>query len=115
MTEVAGLVLGGIPLVLRALDKYRDPVKDYLRYDSTLATLRDNIFIQQQQLNITLGNIGLYQPGLEELEDHLQSKYPGKQTEFMSIIGHMDRIIKKLMDNLDIDANGKVRKAFSYI
>ena len=109
---VLGLVLGGIPLVLWALGKYHDPVKDYWKYDLTLSTLRDNIFVQQEQLNITLANIGLHRPTPDELEQHLRSTYPHKYKEFMSIIGHMDGVIKKLMNSLDIDVNGKVRKAF---
>jgi hypothetical protein len=111
---VLGLVLGGIPLVLWALGKYHDPVKDCWHHGPTLSTLRDNIFVQQEQLNITLTNIGLYRPSPHELEQHLRSTYPHKHKEFMSIIGHMDGVIKKLLNNLDIDVNGKVRKAFSY-
>ncbi|KAF2803358.1 uncharacterized protein BDZ99DRAFT_526716 [Mytilinidion resinicola] len=66
--EVAGVVLGGIPLILFALENYRkalNPAKDYLR------------------------------------------RYADKCDSFMNFLGHMDKIVQKLMDKLDIDIKGK--------
>jgi hypothetical protein len=108
MAEIAGVVLGGIPIVLLALEKYHDRVKSYWKYEGVLSTLRNNIFVQQQQLRITLSLIGLNQPSVAELQECLKEKYPNQHKEFMSIIGHMDQIIKGLLDKLEIDMNGKV-------
>jgi hypothetical protein len=108
MAEITGLVLGGIPLVLWALEQYHEPVKSYYKYDMTLSTLRNNIFVQQQQLHITLGLIGLDKPNITELRECIEEKYPSQRTEFLSIIGHMDKITKGLLDKLEIDMNGKV-------
>ena len=105
---IAGLVLGGIPIALWALEKYHDPVKSYWKYDMTLSTLRDNIFVQQQQLHITLRLIGLNQPTINELRECLEEKYPNQYREFLSIIKHMDEITKGLLDKLGIDMDGRV-------
>ncbi|OCL12217.1 hypothetical protein AOQ84DRAFT_386279 [Glonium stellatum] len=104
---IAGLVLGGIPIALWALEKYQDPVKSYFKYDMTLSTLRDNIFVQKQQLYVTFDLIGLSQPTIEELRVCLEEKYPNQHREFLSIIGHMEEITKNLLDKLQIDMNGK--------
>ncbi|KAF7505309.1 hypothetical protein GJ744_001012 [Endocarpon pusillum] len=107
MAELAGLALGGLPIVLWSLEKYHDPVRSCWRYDETLSSLRDNIFIQQEQLFKTMKNIGLHEPSLEDLEEYLRIQHPNKCTEYISIVGHMGDIIKKLMEKLDIDIKGK--------
>jgi hypothetical protein len=108
MAELAGVVLGGIPIVLWALKEYHDPVKSYRKYDMTLSTLRNNIFVQQQQLRSTVSLIGLGKPSIDELRECLEEKYPYQQEEFLSIIGHMDKIINDLLYKLEIGMNGKV-------
>jgi hypothetical protein len=116
MAEVAGIVLGGIPVALWALQRYHDAAKSYRnfrKYDMTLSTLRDNIFVQQQQLHITIGLIGLDQPSINELQERIQESYPRQQREIISIIGHMDQIIRGLLDKLEIDMDGKVSMIFS--
>lgn len=108
MAEIPGIVLGGIPVVLWALDRYHEPVKSYLKYDITLSTLRSNIFMQQQQLHLTLGLIGLKEPSVRELRECLEEKYPDQHMEYMSVIENMDRIIKGLLDKLEVDMDRKV-------
>jgi hypothetical protein len=110
--EVTGVVLGGIPIILWALENYRvalNPAKDYWRYDSTLSIIKMNIFAQQEQLKVTLNNIGLQDASLTEVERHLRVRSPEKCDAFMNILGHMDKIVQRLMDKLDIDLQGKVR------
>jgi len=54
--ETAGVVLGAVPLVLYAFDNYErclGQIDDYLRYQSTLQTIRTHVFIQGEQLNVT--------------------------------------------------------------
>lgn len=109
--EVAGAVLGGIPLILWALENYRkalNPAKDYWRYESTLRTIENNIFVQKEQLNVTFQNIGLQDASLTEVELYLRRRYPDKCDNFMNILGHMDKIVHKLMEKLGIDSEGKV-------
>ena len=104
--EVAGVLLGGVPLVLWALDNYMkawNPAKDYWRWGSTIATIRMNIFLQQQQLDVTFSNLGLPPNATKsEVESILQRQYPSKHAAFMEIIGEMERIVNQLMKSLDI-------------
>lgn len=109
--EIVGVVLGGIPLVLWALDNYRkalNPAKDYWRYESTLNNIHMNIFIQKEQLGVTFHNMGLQGVTLAEIELNLRRRYPDKCDTFMDILGHMDDIVHKLMDKLCIDIEGKI-------
>lgn len=109
--EVAGVVLGGIPLVLYALDNYHrawNPAKDYWQWGSTISTIRMNIFLQKQQLDTTLSNLGLHGPTRIELEERLRQQYPDKFEMFMQIIDAMEENVANLMEMLDIDAKGKV-------
>ncbi|KAI0188964.1 hypothetical protein EV127DRAFT_470925 [Xylaria flabelliformis] len=111
--EVAGLVLGGIPLLLYAFDNYKrclEPGKNYWRYRSTLSTIRSHMFVQQEQLDVTLRNLGLVKPTRVELEQHLNQLYSkSKCTEFIAIIDDMEATVCKTMDKLDIDIKGKPR------
>ena len=111
MAEIAGVVLGGIPIALWAFDRYREPVESYCKYDMTLSTLQDNIFIQQQQLRTTLGLIGLDQPCFHEVQEWIREKYPSRHEEILSIVAQMDRVTKSLLDKLEVDTNGKVGNA----
>ncbi|KAH7160731.1 hypothetical protein EDB81DRAFT_782864 [Dactylonectria macrodidyma] len=111
--EVAGVVLGGIPLLLYALDNYKrclEPGKDYWRYASTLCAIRSHVFVQQEQLDVTLRNIGLVKPTRTELEQHLRELYPkSKCSEFLNIVDNMEKTVGQMMEKLDIDADGKPR------
>ncbi|KAI1123241.1 hypothetical protein F5Y10DRAFT_252238 [Nemania abortiva] len=111
--EVAGLVLGGIPLLLYAFDNYKrylEPGQSYWRYNSTLSTIRSHMFVQQEQLDVTLRNIGLVNPSRLELEQHLSELYPkSKCAELIAVIDNMEATVRKTMDKLDIDIQGKPR------
>lgn len=112
MAEVAGLVLGGVPLVLYAVDNYQewfDRGRKYVRYGELLQDIKDDIFIQQEQLCLTFELLGLYEPDYKELGERLQALYPGKYTQFMRIIRRMEAAVVQLMSKLEIDAKGKVR------
>lgn len=109
--EVAGVVLGALPLTLYAIDNYHKCLQlttDYLRFESTIKLMRGHIFVQQEQLHMTLRSIGLVNPTPPELEEHLRQLYPDKYERFLDIIKHMESILTKLMDKLDIDPRGKV-------
>jgi len=114
--EVAGVVLGAIPIALYALDNYNrclTVAKDVIRYQATLETFRLHIFIQRQQLLVTLRNLGMplahdRLPDKTELKSHLERLYPESNAEFMSIIAQMERHLATLLDKLDVDSRGKV-------
>jgi len=109
--EAIGVVLGGLPLALYAIDNYHRCLQlgtDYWRFDSTIRLIRNHVFIQQEQLHMTLRSIGLVNPTRDELEEHLRQLYPEKYDTFMDVIRHMEEILAKLMDKLDIDGQGKV-------
>jgi len=109
--EVAGVVLGALPLALYALDNYQRCLqfgKDYLRHDSAIKLMRHHIFIEQMQLRTTLRGIGLVNPSRSDLEEHLRQVYPDKCGPFMDIIAHMETLLAKLVKDLDIDSRGKV-------
>ncbi|KAK3985657.1 hypothetical protein QBC44DRAFT_404018 [Cladorrhinum sp. PSN332] len=115
--EVAGLVLGAIPIALYALDNYKRCLKvatDIVKYETTLDTFRLHIFIQKKQLEITLQNIGLNLtegrlPTKSELQQHLEIAYPQENSEFIKIISQMEILLETLLDKLDIDSLGKPR------
>jgi len=109
--EAAGVVLGALPLALYAIDNYHRCLQastDFWRFESTLKLIRSHVFIQQQQLQITLRSIGLVNPTPVQLELHLRQFYPEKCDAFIDIIKHMEHLLAKLMDKLDIDSRGKV-------
>ncbi|KAK6834322.1 hypothetical protein PG987_009016 [Apiospora arundinis] len=110
--ELAGLVLGGLPIALVAMDNYHrclQATRDYWRYESTIKLLRNHIFLQQEQLHKTLRDIGLTDPSPVRLQEFMRQKYPGKYEVFVDIIAHMDGLLEKLMDTLDVDIDGKPR------
>ncbi|KAH6842349.1 hypothetical protein B0I37DRAFT_381721 [Chaetomium sp. MPI-CAGE-AT-0009] len=113
--EVAGLALGAIPIALYAVDNYRrclSAVRDVVRYQATLETFRLNIFIQKKQLEVTLSNAGLGMADgsptpKSELKARLQRIHPTSHDEFMSILEHIEALLDKLLDKLDVDRQGK--------
>jgi hypothetical protein len=133
--EIAGLVLGAMPLVIRALESYRkglNPLLDYFHYNTTLTKLRIRLNIQHVLFEDHLKRLLLsesspaeiealfYDPnepsrialwGSKEVEQKLRKKLSQQQFKtFMDVLQEMDGVMKKLMDNLDIDMKGKVRK-----
>ncbi|KAI8685161.1 hypothetical protein NCS57_00184600 [Fusarium keratoplasticum] len=109
MAEVAGLVLGGIPIAIWALEKYAEPFETHQNYYVAIQTLRADLTMQKSQLEITLRNIGLENPSVDELQECLGAKFPGIHQDLIVIIKAMDERTSKLLRDLDIDINGKPR------
>ena len=109
MAEVAGLVLGGIPLAIWALEKYAEPFEAFHDYHTSIETFRANLILQNLHLQTTLSNIGLgSKPSIDELRECFETKFPSISRELMVIVQRMDDVTAGLMKNLDIDVNGKV-------
>ncbi|RSL99814.1 hypothetical protein CEP52_009471 [Fusarium oligoseptatum] len=109
MAEVAGLVLGAIPIAIWALEKYAEPFETHQNYYISIQTLRADLIMQKSQLEITLRNIGLENPSVDELQECLSAKFPSIHKDLIVIIKAMDERASKLLGDLDIDNNGKPR------
>ena len=109
MAEVAGLVLGGIPLAIWALDKYAEPFEAFHNYRLSIETLKTDLTLQRWQLQTTLANIGLgNEPSVEELRECFNTKFPGISRELIFVVENMGNVTATLLRNLDIDFNQKV-------
>ncbi|KAL6359035.1 hypothetical protein LRP88_09233 [Fusarium phalaenopsidis] len=107
MAEVAGLVLGGIPIAIWALEKYAEPFEAHQNYYIAIQTLHADLKMQKSQLEITLRNIGLESPSVAELQECLGAKFPSIHQDLVTIIKAMDERTSKLLGDLDIDIDGK--------
>lgn len=137
--EIAGLVLGAMPLVIYALESYRKglaPLLDYFHYESTLTKLRTRLNIQHVLFEDHLKRLLLsqsspaeiealfYDPNehtritiwaSQEVEQKLRKKLGPHQFKiFVDVLQEMDGVMKKLMVNLDIDMKGKVGNYSSF-
>ena len=113
MAEAAGLVLGAIPLIFLALDKYQEFLefgRSYAKYKDTLMSIRDEVSLQQMLFHGTMETMGLYKPTYLQLENCLRDRFPEDHTTFMRYIRKMAAIIDQLMAKLEVDTNGKVSK-----
>lgn len=60
--EAAGVALGGVSLVISALENYRTCAKffdDYANYEALLNRKKNYLWLQKEQLDVTLTSIGL--------------------------------------------------------
>lgn len=113
MAEVAGLVLGAIPLILAALGKYQECLevgKNYVKYTDTLMSIRDEVFVQQKLFLGTMETMGLHNPTYSELEDCLRDRFPESHETFMRYIRRMATTIGQLMEKLEVDTRSGVSK-----
>ncbi|KAJ5773291.1 hypothetical protein N7457_008187 [Penicillium paradoxum] len=108
MAEVAGLVLGGLPLAIWALEKYAEPFQAFHNYRTSIETFRTDLILQNRQLETTLCNIGLgKKPSSKELRECFDTKFSSISRELMSLFQRMDEVTCSLLKNLDIDTNNK--------
>ncbi|KAF7530900.1 hypothetical protein G7054_g9401 [Neopestalotiopsis clavispora] len=108
--EVAGLVLGALPLVVTAIESYDTIAKmssNYWHYHSTLEDIRLQVFAQDQQLRITLKGINLADPTQQNLGTQMRKRFPDDYQQYLSIIRQMDTITAQMMRKLELDSNGK--------
>ncbi|TGJ83175.1 hypothetical protein E0Z10_g5602 [Xylaria hypoxylon] len=108
--DIAGLVLGALPVAIMAVESYHKGLRligNYKNYPQTLQGIRRNIFIQEQQLQVTLESIRLLKPTLQEAQQRLREVRPDCYRQFIDILEHMDSITSRLLEKLDVDSNGK--------
>ncbi|KAJ4987563.1 hypothetical protein SVAN01_06876 [Stagonosporopsis vannaccii] len=103
--EIAGVVFGGIPLILNALEKYAKVakiLKDYADYEATLDRLRTRLWIQEEQYDETMEFTGLKDMSLDEVGLQLRQRYPNKCDKFLGIIKRINVIAEKIAGMLDV-------------
>ena len=131
--EIIGLVLGALQLTISALENYHRglaPLKDYIRYDNTLKSLRTRLRIQQDLFEGTLQcllfeelsdgqakslfpdanldvDISLWRS--PEIEAKLHRKLDTKYQNFVDVIEEMDVLMRQLKKKLNVDTEEKVK------
>ncbi|CAK7207456.1 hypothetical protein SEUCBS139899_010266 [Sporothrix eucalyptigena] len=103
MAEVAGLILGGIPLVISAVEIFAEPLESYRDYYRDVLKFHSCLKIQRKKLEITLSNIGLDNPTKDELCECVKSKFPDIADEILCIYECIEREMVKIMRKLGID------------
>ena len=130
--EIVGFILAALPLAISAVEHYHnglDPLRDYLRYDSTLKSLRTRLRIQQDLFEGTLKRLLLddlsppqaqalfpdvhqradrVQWNTPEIDKKLQNRLGRKYENFMNVVREMEMAMRKLMKLLDIDVEERV-------
>jgi hypothetical protein len=110
--EIAGVALGGIPLIISALENYRKCAtffKDYSDYDALLDRKKDYLWIQQEQINITLSSIGIEDMSMEAIGAYLHQNHPDKSERYTSIILRMKEISQIVAGKLNGGSPNQVR------
>lgn len=109
MAEAVGLALSVLPIVIWALEKYSEPFEAYSDYHNAISTLQANLQIQRMHLEATFQSIGLRHPTPRELHECLRLKFPHNHAELLFIIRQMDDMMMRLMENLQVDIDRRVR------
>jgi hypothetical protein len=113
MAEIAGLVLGAIPLIVLALDRYAEPIGAFHRYRISIETFRADLVLQHRSLHRTLSAIGLGDsPSFEELKSRFECFFPDICSELITFIGRMDQVIADLMKDLNVNFDVEVGIAY---
>ncbi|KAI0548224.1 hypothetical protein F4679DRAFT_574331 [Xylaria curta] len=108
MAELAGLVLGALPLVIWVLEKYSEPFETLHKYRVTIESFRDQLAIQNYQLEKTLSTLGLSKnASREELRKCFEIKFPQISHELFSIVRQMDDVIAELTKSLNVSIDEK--------
>ncbi|CAO2649502.1 Nn.00g068870.m01.CDS01 [Neocucurbitaria sp. VM-36] len=120
--EIAGLVLGVLPLLIQGIESYNeglDPIKSFMRWERELPQfirkLRNQHVHYAQTIRILFEPITveeelaqmMTEPGSQELwkskELALQNKLQESYQAYQSTIGNIERITKKIASKLDLD------------
>ncbi|KAI6364614.1 hypothetical protein MCOR25_005619 [Pyricularia grisea] len=110
--EVAGLVLGALPVAVSVMDSYKRCLKTRKRfnfYEDDILNFRAELAIQQTQLELTLREIELVNPTKAQLHERICAWYPDKAEHFIRYIEQMEKLLSDMMSKLDVDLNGRPR------
>jgi hypothetical protein len=108
MAEITGLVLGGIPIAIWALEKYSEALDTYRNYSVVIRTLRTNLILEERKLQLTFASLGLDKPTRMELEACLVSNFPEIAGHLSSVVQLMEKTMSELLKDLDVDVYGQV-------
>ncbi|KAI0098655.1 hypothetical protein GGR51DRAFT_537941 [Nemania sp. FL0031] len=112
MAELAGLVLGALPIAIWALEKYSEPLDILHRYRTTIQTFRAQLVIERYQLEETLSSLGLEKnASKQELQDCFQDKFPQICDELVLAIQQMNDVAMELTRSLDVSLDSPSDKA----
>lgn len=114
--EVAGVVLGAIPVIIYALESYEkaaEILKDTHKWLDTIQEIQDDIEVQVCVLRTTLQCLGIewtHQSGipLTEIETALKERMPLNWDMFLRIIKRMDTLMTEMAKDLCPDAKDPV-------
>lgn len=111
--EVAGLVLGAIPIVLKGIDVYIEIYGEWAKEAELLAKRRRQLNIEHLKLKQSLQSLS---PDLieEEVNENLLLFYPDDYKTIVGTIDDLRQAIWRLREQLDIDMEGKVNTHFSF-
>lgn len=108
---VAGVVLGGIPVLIWVLDQYSIPYEALTKYGESVKTIQAQLKMQDRALQTTLRNIGLNRQTItnEDLRKRLQEKFPEIASEIIHVVERMEQITAELVQRLRVDTDQRVR------
>lgn len=114
--EVAGVVLGAVPIIMLALENYKKATgifDDTKRWLNTIQEIQDILVVQINTLRVTLWSLGIEwecQSGIPvaEIEMALKSRKPLQWENFLRFICRMDTTMKEMAKDLCLDADGPV-------
>ena len=126
--ELAGLILGALPIIIVAIEKYNDgldPVKSFLRwekelpalirklrnqhvhYAQTIRILIEPITTEFELAEMLSGSSTLWKD--KAMEVKLQEKLQDSYFAYQSTISDIERITKRIASKLDLDRASEVR------
>ncbi|KJR87558.1 uncharacterized protein SPSK_01549 [Sporothrix schenckii 1099-18] len=108
MAEIAGLVLGGLPLVISAVEVFAEPLESYRNYKKQVLQFHSLLALQRQKLEATLLDIGLDTPSKDELSRYVQANAPKVADEILYIYQCIEEETNKVMRKFGIDSRTKV-------
>ncbi|KAI0868908.1 hypothetical protein GGS24DRAFT_185442 [Hypoxylon argillaceum] len=103
MAELAGLVLGALPIAIWALEKYSEPFETFHRYHTTIQSFRAQLIIENYQLEKTLSSLGLRKNATrQELQACFEIKFPQICHELVVVVQQMNDVTTELTRSLDV-------------
>lgn len=106
--EVAGLILGAIPILIEGIDKYCELYGEWVKSTNLLAKRRRQLTIEHLKLKHALRYLSsdLVE---EEVDARLLLWYPDDHGTITGTIMDLRQTIWKLRERMDIDETGKVK------